>query len=72
MSLDPPLWSPPPPASPPPPHGQTPLVDPPVDSMTGGDKEDKEELMYKEELMTLLMLQGTLHCSCFEHCFLLD
>ncbi len=26
--------------------------------------------MNKEELTTLLMLQGTLHCSCLEHCFL--
>ncbi len=34
------------------------------------DEEDKEELMNKEELMTLLA-QGTLHCSCLEHCFLL-
>ncbi len=32
--------------------------------------EDKEELMNKEELMTLPMPQGTLHCSCLEHCFL--
>ncbi len=35
------------------------------------DKEDKEELMNKEELMTLLTPQGTSHCSCLEHCFLL-
>ncbi len=34
------------------------------------DKEDKEELMNKEELRTLLMPQGTSHCSCLEHCFL--
>ncbi len=34
------------------------------------DKEDKEELMNKEELMTLLTPQGTLHCSCLEHSFL--
>ncbi len=33
------------------------------------DKEDKEELMNKEELTTLPTLQGTLHCSCLEHCF---
>ncbi len=33
--------------------------------------EDKEELMNKEELTTLPMLQGTSHCSCLEHCFLL-
>ncbi len=26
--------------------------------------------MNKEELMTLPMLQRTLHCSCLEHCFL--
>ncbi len=26
--------------------------------------------MNKEELMTLLMPQGTSHCSCLEHCFL--
>ncbi len=32
-------------------------------------KEDKEELMNKEELMTLPTLQGTSHCSCLEHCF---
>ena len=25
--------------------------------------------MNKEELMTLLPLQGTSHCSCLEHCF---
>ncbi len=30
--------------------------------------EDKED---KEELPTLPMLQGTSHCSCLEHCFLL-
>ena len=35
------------------------------------DKEDKKELMNKEEeLMSSLMPQGTLHCSCLEHCFL--
>ncbi len=34
------------------------------------DKEDKEELMNKEELMTLLTRQGTSHCSCLEHCIL--
>ncbi len=34
------------------------------------DKEDKEELMNKAEL-TLPTPQGTSHCSCFEHCFLL-
>ncbi len=33
------------------------------------DKEDQEELMNKEELMTLPTLQGTSHCSCLEHCF---
>ncbi len=26
--------------------------------------------MIKEELTTLLILQGTSHCSCLEHCFL--
>ncbi len=26
--------------------------------------------MNKEELMILLTLQGTSHCSCLEHCFL--
>ncbi len=36
------------------------------------DKEDKEELMNKEELMTLPMPQGTSHCSCLEHYFLLQ
>ncbi len=35
------------------------------------DKEDKKELMNKEELMTL-PVQGTSHCSCLEHCFLFD
>ena len=34
------------------------------------DKEDKEELMNKEELITLPMPQGTSHCGCLEHCFL--
>ncbi len=34
------------------------------------DKEDKKELMNKEELMTLPTPQGTSHCSCIEHCFL--
>ena len=34
------------------------------------DKEDKEELINKEELMTLPMPQGTSHCSCLEHCLL--
>ncbi len=33
------------------------------------DKEDKEELMNKEELMPL-PAQGTSHCSCLEHGFL--
>ncbi len=28
--------------------------------------------MNKEELTTLLTPQGTSHCSCLEHCFLLD
>ncbi len=36
----------------------------------GEDKEDKEELMNKEEFMTLPMPQVTSHCSCLEHCFL--
>ncbi len=35
------------------------------------DKEDKEELMNKEEFIILPMPQGTSHCSCLEHCFLL-
>ncbi len=45
------------------PH-QTPIppLDPPPPPP---DKEDKEELT------TLPMLQGTSHCSCVEHCFLL-
>ncbi len=34
------------------------------------DKEDKEELMNKEEFMTLPTPQGISHCSCLEHCFL--
>ncbi len=34
------------------------------------DKEDKEDLMNKEELMTLPTPQGTSHCSCLEHWFL--
>ena len=33
------------------------------------EKEDKEELMNKEEL-TSPMPQGTSHSSCLEHCFL--
>ncbi len=36
------------------------------------DEEDKEELMNKDELMTLPTPQGTSHCSCLEHCFLLQ
>ncbi len=34
------------------------------------EDKDKEEVMNKEELMTLLTPQGTSHCSCLEHCFL--
>ncbi len=50
-----PPWPDPPPMARPPPCGQTPawLVE---------DKEDKEELMSKEEFMTLPMPQGTSHC----------
>ncbi len=58
-----------PPRGRPPPQRKTPL-----DSMQHDwlveDKEDKEELMNKEELITLLTPQGTSHCSCLEHCFL--
>ncbi len=39
------------------------LDPPPMDSMTGGLVEDKEELT------TLPTPQGTSHCSCLEHCF---
>ncbi len=44
---------------------------PPQTAWLVEDKEDKEELMNKEELTTLPTLQGTSHCSCLEHCFLL-
>ena len=65
-----PLPDPPPPPEADPPAGRP----PPIDSMQHDwlveDKEDKEELMNKEELMTLPTPQGTSHCSCLQHCFL--
>ncbi len=56
-----------------PPCSQTPLplLDPPLrTAWLVEDKEDQEELMNKEGLTTLPMLQGTSHYSCLEHCFL--
>ncbi len=58
---------PPPPTKPPTTRGRPP---PPWTVWLVEDKEDKEELMNKEELMTLTTPHGTSHCSCLEHCFL--
>ena len=53
------------------PLSPSPLPPPPLWTVwVAEDKEDKEELMNKEELTTLPTPQGTSHCSCLEHCFL--
>ncbi len=67
---------PPPPARPPLPHQRwnpLPKVGTPCPLRTAylvEDKEDKEELVNKEELMTLPTPQGTSYCSCLEQCFI--
>ncbi len=66
------LLPPPPPGGPPCPDTLCPNP-PPLGHQTTWlveDKEDKEELMNKEKLMTLSTLQATSHCSCLENCFL--
>ncbi len=66
-------WKCPLPPSPSPNPPPSPCLSPPplCTAWLVEDQEDKEELMNKEELMTLPTPQGTSHCSCLEHCFLL-
>ncbi len=70
----PPLPRPPPPAPPDPPRPDPPQTPPAEDSMAGGGQGgpgriDKQGRI--DYINATATLQGTSHCSCLEHCFLL-